>query len=129
MVRTHAFTARGTSLIPGQGTNIPQTAWCGREKKKRNPEDQKSGMVEKLTFSLYNILYCLPFLLSAGVTFSKNTHSQTWKSRPCRDDLPSARGLDFGGCSDFSTWDGHEPLGTRERSVAVKIMAPKDAHP
>ena len=26
MVRTHAFTAKGLRLIPGQGTKIPQTA-------------------------------------------------------------------------------------------------------
>ena len=128
MIRTQAFTARGMGSIPTQGTNIPKLLSV-EEEKKRNPEDHRSGMVEKLTFSLYNILYCLPFLLLTGVTFSKNTYSQTWKSTPCTDDLPSARELDFEGYSDFSTWDGHESLGTRERSVAVKIIALKNVHP
>ena len=26
----HAFTAEGTSSIPGQGTKIPQVEWCGQ---------------------------------------------------------------------------------------------------
>ena len=98
-------------------------------KRKRNPEDHKSGMVEKLTFSLYNILYCLPFLLLTAVTFSKNTHSQTWKSTPCRDDLPSARGLDFGDVQILAHGMDMNSWGTRERSVAVKIIGVKDVHP
>ena len=29
----HAFTRRGTGSVPGQGTKIPQTAWCPPPKK------------------------------------------------------------------------------------------------
>ena len=28
-----AFTAEGPGFIPGQGTKIPQAAWCGQKKR------------------------------------------------------------------------------------------------
>ena len=36
MVRTLHFTARGTGLMPGQGTKIPHASRCGQKKKKKN---------------------------------------------------------------------------------------------
>ena len=33
-----ASTAGGMGSIPGQGTKIPQAAWCGQRKKKRRKE-------------------------------------------------------------------------------------------
>ena len=33
-----AFTARGLSLIPGQGDKIPQAAQCSQKKKKKKPK-------------------------------------------------------------------------------------------
>ena len=34
----HALTAEGPGSIPGQGTKIPQAAWCGKKKKKKAVE-------------------------------------------------------------------------------------------
>ena len=30
----HALTAKGLCTIPGQGTKIPQAAWCSQKEKK-----------------------------------------------------------------------------------------------
>ena len=38
VVRLHASTAGGTSVIPGQGTKIPQVVCCRQKKKKRKKE-------------------------------------------------------------------------------------------
>ena len=35
VVRLHASTAGGTSVIPGQGTKIPQVVCCRQKKKKK----------------------------------------------------------------------------------------------
>ena len=35
MVRTHAFTAKGVGLIPGQGTKIPQVMQPKRKQRRR----------------------------------------------------------------------------------------------
>ena len=34
----HASTAGGVGSIPGQGTKIPQAAWCGQNKKIYAPQ-------------------------------------------------------------------------------------------
>ena len=41
MVRTHAFTAKGVGLIPGQGTKIPQV--MQPERKQRRREGGRKG--------------------------------------------------------------------------------------
>ena len=40
VVRLHASTAGGTSVIPGQGTKIPQIVCCRQKKKKERKKCQ-----------------------------------------------------------------------------------------
>ena len=35
LFRIPGFHCRGPDSIPGQGTEIPQDAWCGKKKKKK----------------------------------------------------------------------------------------------
>ena len=37
MVRTLPFTARGTGLMPGQGTKIPHASRCGQKNPQNSP--------------------------------------------------------------------------------------------
>ena len=36
-----AFTAKGPGSIPGQGTNIPQAAWCSKKKERERERERE----------------------------------------------------------------------------------------
>ena len=48
-------TAGGTGSIPGQGTNIPHTMWCGQKKKKGSSYTMPIKLYNSIVFFFFSI--------------------------------------------------------------------------
>ena len=75
-LRLRTSNARGTGLIPGQGTKIPHAVWCGQKyiyKKKLKIEKQlaaaKSQLPLQILFKLCSLPQSSPFLIASQSSY------------------------------------------------------------